>query len=142
MNSEDCCKIMEEAGVKPTSIRILVYKTISTLNNTFNLNDIETLLPSVDKSSIFRVLRTFHKNNLIHSIDDGSGSQKYCFCHKYGSCKTEDRHCHFYCETCKKTYCFENDLIPSIVIPNNFKVKEINYIIKGICPECRKHHEQ
>lgn len=79
MNSEDCCKIMEEAGVKPTSIRILVYKTISTLNNTFNLNDIETLLPSVDKSSIFRVLRTFHNNNLIHSIDDGSGSQKYCF---------------------------------------------------------------
>ncbi len=131
-------EILEKAGVKPTSIRILVYKAIENMEDTFSLGDLEDELTSVDKSSLFRTLTILNQHNLIHSVDDGSGSLKYCVCHNHGECTEEEEHCHFYCEICKKTYCLEEDLIPYIKLPEGFAAHSVNYIVKGICSNCSK----
>ena len=81
MNAKDCCDILTQAGIRPTSTRILVYEAIAEEKNTFSLGDLEERLPSIDKSGLFRTLTLFHDHRLIHSVDDGSGSLKYCFCH-------------------------------------------------------------
>lgn len=138
MTAKDCCDIMEKVNIRPTSIRILVYEAISGLQDTFSLSDLENALVSVDKSSIFRTLTLFHKKHLIHSVDDGSGYLKYCICYNQGECNEEEKHCHFYCERCKKTYCLESDIIPNILLPEDFIIMKVNYVVKGICANCVK----
>ncbi len=138
MKAENYSPILEDAGIRPTSTRLLIYGAICRMSDTFSLTSLEDELQSIDKSVIFRTLTLFHDHHLIHSVDDGSGSHKFCLCHNHGHCKSEEEHCHFYCEKCQKTYCLNDDMIPAVKIPEGFSVRKVNYIMKGICAECAK----
>lgn len=56
MTTKESNDIIAKAAIRPTSTRILVYKAISELEDTFSLADLEDQLPTIDKSSIFRAL--------------------------------------------------------------------------------------
>ena len=75
--------------------------------------------------------------DLLHDIDDGSGSQKYCVCHV-----DDTRHCmghvHITCQECHHTFCLTNVKIPPVALPEGFMPIETEYIVKGICSECAK----
>lgn len=122
--------------IKPTAIRILILKTMLHIRQAVSLFDLENELNSVDKSTIFRTLSLFLSHRLIHSIDDGSGSLKYALCEDACTCEVEDLHSHFYCERCHKTYCFENIQAPIVKIPAGFSLQSVNYVLKGLCPDC------
>ena len=128
--------LLSSRGIRPTAVRILILNAMQSFSDTFSLNDLEDVLETVDKSSIFRTLEVFAAGHLIHEIDDGSGSRKYCVCHNDHDCGTEELHCHFYCEKCQKTYCLESILIPPVKCPEGFEIHQSEYIIKGICPAC------
>lgn len=123
-------------SIKPTSIRLLIIKAILELNNGFTLLDLETKLETVDKSTVFRTLNLFMKNNLLHTIDDGSGSLKYALCDDNCECMPEQQHVHFYCTRCKKSTCLRNIPIPIVDLPKNISVESITYVVKGICNKC------
>ena len=74
MKTEDYTPILESAGIRPTSTRLLIYEAIARNSDTFSLSTLERQLDSIDKSVIFRTLVLFHEHHLIHSVDDGSGS--------------------------------------------------------------------
>ena len=101
-----------------------------------SLLDLETLLDTVDKSTISRTIALFLSHHLIHSIDDGSGSLKYAVCDNSCNCVVQDLHSHFYCEKCHRTFCLEGTHIPVIDLPEGFTLHSINYVLKGICQEC------
>lgn len=136
MTAKKICDILEHAGVRPTSIRILVYQAIYEQHDTFSLGDLESLLPTVDKSSLFRALQLFTAKHLIHSVDEGSKAVKYCVCHNHGQCNAAEEHCHFYCEQCHKTYCLNGEFSPRNNLPTGFQAWSINYVIKGLCAHC------
>ena len=100
------------------------------------LLDLETLLDTVDKSTISRTIALFLSHHLIHSIDDGSGSLKYAVCDNSCNCVVQDLHSHFYCEKCHRTFCLEGTHIPVIDLPKGFTLHSINYVLKGVCSEC------
>ena len=95
MNTEHVVMILEAVGIRPTATRVLIYKSISNLTDTFSLADIENRLISVDKSTIFRTLIIFQEHHLIHSVDDGSGSSKYWLCRNQGECQETEELFHF-----------------------------------------------
>ena len=101
-------------SIKPTSVRLLIFKTMSDFKKAFSLTDLETELETVNKSTIFRTLSLFHDNLLIHTIDDGSGSMKYSICSDSCMCNVGDLHVHFNCNRCKNTFCLESIAIPPI----------------------------
>lgn len=136
MKAEHYIPILEDAGIRPTSTRLLIYDAICKKSDTFSLTSLEDELQSIDKSVIFRTLSLFHERHLIHSVDDGSGLHKYCLCHNHGHCSSEEAHCHFFCEKCRKTYCLSEDSIPPIELPDGFTAYKVNYIVKGICAAC------
>ena len=86
--------------------------------------DLENLLDTVDKSTIFRTITLFLSHHLIHSIDDGSGALKYAVCGNSCSCSVEDLHSHFYCNVCHKTYCLEGIDVPIVKLPIGFSLYE------------------
>lgn len=125
---------LEEHGVKPTAVRTLVWEVASKQSETFSLHDMEQMMPHMDRSSIFRALKLFVENHLLHTIDDGTGVQKYCVCR----CEHADHlnHVHFTCRMCGKTYCLEDYHIPMVDLPQGFQMEEAEFIVKGVCKKC------
>lgn len=123
-------------GIRPTSIRIMILKTMETFTTAFGLNDLEKRLDTVDKSSIFRTLNTFMKHHVIHSIDDGSGSIRYSLCDDEEVCSLDRLHVHFACTSCRKTFCMRDVHVPVTGLPAGFVLSDVNYVLKGLCPEC------
>ena len=129
---------LETRGIKPTAIRLLVFKAMLEYPQAFSLSDIEEALDTVDKSTLFRTISLFHNKHLIHSIDVGSGSIKYSVCSAECMCSLKDLHVHFYCNKCQKTFCLENISIPEVQLPPGFLLNSINFVLKGLCTRCSK----
>lgn len=130
---------LENRGIKPTAVRLLVLKEMLSQRQAFSLGSLEEALGSVDKSTLSRTLSLFHKNLLIHSIDDGSGTMKYSVCSPDCSCSLNDLHVHFTCRDCKKTFCLESISIPPVKLPEGFLLENVNFVLKGLCVSCSKY---
>lgn len=131
---------LADAGIKPTSNRILVFREIIRSDRPLSLMELDTRLETLDKSSIFRVLTLLFEHGLIHAVEDGRGIVRYEHCtspHHHGETDS-DLHAHFYCEYCNKVFCLERIPAPEVELPEGFKVNSVNYMIKGICPDCTR----
>lgn len=129
--------ILLSRGIKPTPNRILVIRELLKATHPISLGDLEILLGfSMDKASIFRALELFSEKELTHVIEDGSRSLKYELCHSDGHHSVSDQHAHFYCEKCGTVTCLDDVKLPSVDISGAYKVKSINFMLKGICPDC------
>ena len=142
---KDCCmnaeeiKILEMAGIKPTSNRILVVRALVEASSPMSLIELETLLETLERSSILRVLTVLSEHGLVHVMEDGRGVSKYELCHSHDHSEKDDHHAHFYCEKCHRVYCFEDVTVPRIPVPDGFEIKGVNFMLKGICPSCKAH---
>lgn len=136
MNNSEIEKILTSNGIKPTANRMLVLKELARRTHPINLADLEMSLDPMDKASIFRVLELFSEKDIVHVIEDGSRSLKYELCHGKEHHSFSDQHAHFYCEKCGSLFCLDDVKLPTIEIPQKYKVKSINFMFKGICPNC------
>ena len=134
MNKEETR--LRENSIRPTAVRQLVVRILSLSESPLSLSEVENRLDTVPKSTIFRALTLFQERNIVHSIEDGSGSLKYELCHNHGHNSTDDRHIHFFCDRCQRTYCLKEIPIPAVELPAGFTKHSANYIIKGICKNC------
>jgi Fur family ferric uptake transcriptional regulator len=109
-----------------------------------SLPELERLLPTVDKSTISRALSLFLLHGLIHAVDDGSGSLKYNVCADDCDCgeDIDDEHTHFFCERCRRTFCLKQIHVPVVPLPDGFTLNSVNYVLKGLCPECSEKSER
>jgi len=129
-------ELLVKRGIKPTAVRLLIFKTMIEYPQAFSMTDLEYTLETVDKSTLSRTISLFHKKLLIHSIDDGSGSVKYSVCSSDCNCSLKDLHVHFYCNHCKKTYCLQSISIPTVNLPPKFLLESVNFVLKGLCDNC------
>lgn len=131
-------QVLENAGVRVTAVRLLIWRRVRHgFTDTFCLADLETALPTVDRSTLFRTLTLLTDAHLLHLTDDGSGSQKYCVCHLDDTRQCLG-HVHLTCRGCHRTYCLQNIHIPSVPLPKDFLLEEAEYIVKGLCPQCSR----
>lgn len=128
--------ILERRGVKPTPNRVLVLRAMLEAGRPVSLVELDAMLGSVDRSSIFRVLSLFARTHVAHEIEDGSGMVKYEVCGGGDVCTLDDMHVHFYCERCHRTFCFKNMHIPEVELPEGFSMDSVNFMVKGLCPAC------
>lgn len=136
INNKELESRLQERDIRPTAIRLLVLKEMLSTDRAYSLLDLETRLDTVDKSTIFRTITHFHEQQLIHSIDDGSGSIKYSVCKRGCDCSLRASHVHFSCEKCNKVVCFEDLAIPKVELPDGFTYTNATFVFKGVCDEC------
>jgi len=134
----DSEKQLEIRNIKPTAMRELVLKVLSEQTAAISLADLEQTFEKADKVTLYRTLKTFEENKLIHSIDDGTGSVKYALCKETCQCHPEDLHVHFLCDKCKKVYCLNDIPVPTINLPKDFSLESVNMVVKGVCFNCKK----
>lgn len=133
-------EILSQAGIRVTAVRLLVLRTVTERmhGGAFSLQDVMQEMVTADNSSVFRALTLFAEKRLLHTIDDGSGMQKYCLC----TCPNHDHmhgHVHFTCTVCQRTTCLMDVPIPHIALPEGFVATDTEFIVKGVCPKCKKN---
>ncbi len=131
--------ILENNNVKPTAMRLLVLQFILRIKRAVSLSDIEEYFDNSDRTTLFRTIKTFKENGIVHQIDDGSGVTKYAICEENCNCEIEtDLHLHFHCNQCNETTCLTDYKIPHINLPEDFIAENINLVVKGVCDKCSK----
>ena len=131
-------KKLNSRNIKPTAMRELVLKVLTEQQTAISLSELEYKFANADKSTLYRTLKTFEEKKLIHSIDDGSGAMRYAVCHDSCECNPNDLHLHFYCNSCKQTFCLNEIPVPRINLPIGFMLESVNMVVKGICINCKK----
>ncbi|MAO07810.1 transcriptional repressor [Flavobacterium coralii] len=128
---------LESKGIRPTAMRILIYKYMVEKEIALALTDIENAFIKSDRTTLYRTLKTFEENGIVHQIDDGTGTAKYAICEEHCNCELEqDLHLHFHCNSCDETVCLTEHKIPHINLPEGYKAKDVNLVVKGICDKC------
>ena len=138
MQDNPYAQLLEAHGVKPTANRIIIVKALSQAGTPMSMKELEYSILSLDKSSIFRTLTLFREHHLVHTIESGDGGMRYELCKSHDNNIDDDEHVHFYCEQCHKTYCLYDTLIPQVPVPEGFLPHSANFILRGVCPQCRK----
>lgn len=139
LSQQECEQLLTEHGVTPTANRIVVIKALADAERPMSLTELEYKILSIDKSGVFRALSLFRKHRLVHVLEDGSDGVRYELCHSHDGHDTDDdQHVHFYCEHCHRTFCLSDIPIPAVTLPPGYRLTGINYMAKGLCPECSK----
>ncbi len=123
--------------IKPTAMRLLVLEYLLVRESAVSLTDLYKDFEKSDRTTIYRTLKIFEDNGMVHSIDDGTGVPKYALCSD--ACDAgehNDAHIHFHCEKCGKTYCLPKFRIPGFELPKKFSKSEVNLVVKGKCADC------
>jgi Fur family transcriptional regulator, ferric uptake regulator len=125
--------------IRPTAMRLLVLEILQKQISAMSLNDLEAAFDRADRITLYRTLKTFEEKGVVHQITDGNGAVKYALCED--SCVPEhhhDLHVHFYCNSCKETYCLPKSRVPAVQLPEDFQAEEVNLLVKGVCKRCAK----
>lgn len=136
MNNQEIEKKLESKNLKPTAMRTLVYKSLVDSGKALSLGDLEQRFDKVERSTIFRTLKSFEDNFIVHAVDDGTGSVKYAVCDADCTCNLHDLHVHFYCKRCGRTRCMKELSIPKVKLPDSYTYDNAQFIISGVCPHC------
>ena len=91
---------------------------------------------SHDRVTVYRTLKTFLENGLIHKVLDDGGLTKYALCSECSKEEHHHEHVHFKCQNCGQTICMDAIKIPTISLPVGYNITETNLLIKGVCGNC------
>lgn len=134
---EETERILQKKKLRPTAMRLLVLEALLGQQTATSLSDLEKSFEKSDRVTLFRTLKTFQENGLVHGIDDGTGVPKYALCEEGCECDiNRDLHVHFHCRICNETFCLPNYKIPEIDLPKEFRSEEANLVVKGVCGKC------
>ncbi len=137
MNTKTIEQQLNKRGVRVTAMRLLVFKFLSEKKTATTLSDIECHFEKADRTTLYRTIKTFEENGIVHQINDGSGTSKYALCEQHCNCEIEtDLHLHFHCTNCNNTTCLTDHKIPKIKVPDGYIAENVNLVIKGICDNC------
>ncbi len=135
--ADNAISLLELHGIRPTPNRILVARALDGATRPIALADLEKTLDTVDRSAIFRVLNLFRSADMVHVINDGSGSTKYELCRSPRHELSEAHlHAHFHCSRCGATECLTSTPVPGVTLPEGYTAEDINFVITGLCPRC------
>lgn len=90
-----------------------------------------------DRVTIYRILDRLVVEDVIHKIATQDGTVKYASCDHHSDTHHHN-HGHFSCEECKLVTCLDS-VEPSYKIPSSYSVKEMNFTLSGLCPNCNKN---
>ena len=134
---KDIEELLESKKIRVTAMRLLIYKFLEEKNVAVTLSDIENNFDKADRTTLYRTIKTFEENAIVHQINDGTGITKYALCEQGCNCEIEtDLHLHFHCTNCNETVCLTDHKIPQIKVPEGFVSENVNLVVKGICDKC------
>jgi Fur family ferric uptake transcriptional regulator len=130
--------LLKRHDLRLTQVRKDVLSVFLAKEQALSQSDIENDLGKIDRITLYRTLRSFELNGLIHRAIDGTDKLRFALCiHLCEKEQHRHNHAHFHCEKCEKTICLNGIELPGIAYPKGFKVTETYYVMQGICSKCQ-----
>ncbi|MFC5284739.1 Fur family transcriptional regulator [Pedobacter alpinus] len=132
-------KLLDNKQLKKTIPRLKVLETLSSTEFASSQPFLEkTLGKTVDRVTLYRVLKSFENNGIIHKIIDDNGTANYAICKSdCNSVKHNHNHVHFICAICNKIYCLSNAPLIEYDFSDEFEIETIEVITRGKCKNCK-----
>jgi Fur family transcriptional regulator, ferric uptake regulator len=129
-------QVLKKHNLRNTPFRLQVADVFVNAEAAITLKEIEKKLKDFDRITLYRTLKSFEQQGVIHKIAS-TGEPKYALCQD--KCEEDHHHhdhIHFHCDSCAKTFCVDVDSLPGIKLPENYSMKELEIIVKGTCSKC------
>ena len=73
-------QLLTSKNIRVTAMRLLIYKFLAEKQVAATLSDIENAFEKADRTTLYRTVKTFVEKDIVHQIDDGTGTVKYALC--------------------------------------------------------------
>jgi Fur family transcriptional regulator, ferric uptake regulator len=129
--------ILRKYNLKRTSCREGIIEVVMAADQALSENDIrDHLAGNYDRTTFYRSFKTLEENKIIHKIVVDNQLVKYAL---DNTVTNKEEHPHFYCNDCNVVKCMDNVLVQKYRLPDDYIDIETEVLIKGICPDCKKH---
>lgn len=125
--------LLEKKGLKKTTPRLLVLAFVAARQEATSRACLtQALAGQVDRSTLYRLLKTFIGKDILHQVLDVNGTTAYIIAPQQSI-----RHqMHFNCTRCNSLYCLQGKPMSSVQLPTGFKSEFSRFITYGICRDC------
>lgn len=133
-------EILKRSGLSVTDGRKRILELFLAQEAALSHADIERNTDAAfDRVTVYRTLQTFLDKGIIHQIPTTDNSILYALCkHNCEEGKHHDNHVHFICDSCDKTTCLDDVIVPAVKLPKGFMRVSSAMIVSGICMDCKK----
>jgi Fur family ferric uptake transcriptional regulator len=132
-------QILASRRLRRTAAREQVLLCFLSSDFALSQHDLEEALPSFDRVTLYRTLKTFTEEGIVHKIPDDSGIPRYALCSSCEPHEHHHHHVHFKCTRCEHTECFDRLYVPNISLPEGYRAEEVSLLVQGVCPRCSGH---
>lgn len=123
--------------LRVTDCRMDMLEFFQNQKKALSFKDLEDKFKDYDRVTLYRTLHSFTDNGLLHKIPSDSGFATYGLCSDCNSESHHHDHIHFKCNTCGKTECIDEPInLPTISLPENYKMTDMDVIVSGVCEQC------
>ena len=133
--------LFKEKGIRKTVFRQQVLDVFLANPNAITVSQIEDSLGEHDRITLYRTIKTFVDNGLIHEIVMPGDIKKLALCQDCDHSHSHDHHhahqhnhIHFHCEKCDEVICVDANM-PDLNLAG-FTVESIEIQAHGVCPSC------
>ncbi len=131
-------KLLRAANVRVTPARVRVLEILLGSTTALSHADLETRLPDADRVTLYRVLDSLVVCGLALKAVDARGVFRF----SASAAKRQHKdHLHFRCIACGAVFCLKSSPPPPPDLPQGFHLSEVDYDLRGTCPQCSLHTE-
>lgn len=133
---EEAYALLGDKNLSKTPCRVEILKTLLASGSALSESEIRNHLSSnFDRTTIYRTLRSFLDQDVIHSISLDGGEVRYAITRKKEH-HAEHFHAHFYCDECNNVYCLSKPEFTPPKLPDGFSATSYDLLINGRCNRC------
>lgn len=139
ISAERIAQTLTSHALRQTPVRRAVLQVLAESQFALSGSEIELQIgPSTDRITLYRTLKSFEENGLIHRVIDSTDTIRYAACSIECSAQAHfDNHVHFKCTACQHIYCLTQVAIPAVTLPDKFEAQTRDYLLAGVCRACQ-----
>lgn len=127
---------LKERGLRITPQRILILKTIYSLDSHPTVEDIHRQLPYISLATIYNNIKLFVSLRILKELPYGNGLSKY-------ELANQPQHYHILCQSCGDIFDFNYPILKEIEQVasklTQFKINTHQMEVYGLCPTCQNN---
>jgi Fur family transcriptional regulator, ferric uptake regulator len=130
--------LLEKNKLSRTPCRIEILSTLQQSGSALSEAEIrEKIGDHYDRTTVYRTLRNFLKQDVIHSISLDGGEVRYALTPQKDMAHSS-HHVHFFCTDCSGVFCISHQAFHTPELPAGFKAESFDLLIQGSCRKCKK----
>ncbi len=133
---EEVFALLGDKNLSRTPCRVEMLKILLESGSALPETEIRSKLPQhFDRTTVYRTLRSFLEQDVIHSIPLEGGDVRYAVTRNKER-KSSQFHAHFYCESCSSVYCLSRARFEPPEMPEGFVAAGYDVLVNGKCRKC------